>query len=78
MLRVTRAVAACLIALAGAGCMTSQPFIDEGDANHAEVDYSGDVAAATAVAQRHCAEFNRVARYTGSSGDHAYFACEAR
>ncbi len=67
----------CLI-LAGAaadGCTTT-PFLASGDANSAAVGFAGgNLAAATAVAQDHCARYERVARFLETQEDVAYFEC---
>ncbi len=67
----------CLILAGGvaAGC-TPKPFLSSGDANSATVGYGGDnLAAATAVANRHCARYERVARLLEAQEDMAYFEC---
>jgi hypothetical protein len=53
----------------------AKPFLFEGNANSAQVMYGGDVAAATAVAKRHCAQFERVPQFREISEDIAYFDC---
>lgn len=67
----------CLI-LAGAataGC-TTKPFLSSGDANSAAVGFAGgNLAAATAVAQDHCARYERFARFLETQEDVAYFEC---
>ena len=40
--------------------------------------YSRDLAAATAVAQEHCARYDKVPRYLDLAENIAYFACENR
>lgn len=77
MLRIARIAALCVVA-AVAGCRTPEPFLTDGDVNSAVVSYVGDLAAATAVAQKHCGQYDRVARFIGSSVDHAYFECDLR
>jgi hypothetical protein len=57
------------------GCAT-QPYLSAGNANSAEVGYSGDLAAATEVAKQHCARYEKVPRYLDTSENIAFFACE--
>jgi hypothetical protein len=68
---------AARLALAGgllAAC-TASPILLKGDATSAKIGYSGDLPAATAVAARHCARYERVARFLMADLDTAYFAC---
>ncbi len=66
-----------LLLILGAACgCAPKPFLSEGNANAAEVGYSGDLAAATEVAKEHCARYEKVPRYLDSAEDIAYFACE--
>lgn len=59
----------------GCGC-TEKPFLANGDARSAEVGYSRDLGAATAVAREHCARYEKVPRYLDSAENVAFFACE--
>jgi hypothetical protein len=63
------------LVVAAAGC-AEKPFLSAGDATSAEVGFSRDLNAATAVAQEHCARYEKVARFLDASEDLAYFACE--
>jgi hypothetical protein len=60
------------------GCPTSQPILQNGDANSAEVVYSGDIASALPIASRHCASYERVARLVDATPWLAYYACDRR
>jgi hypothetical protein len=60
---------------AAAGC-AGKPFLSSGDANSAAVGYTGDLAAATAVAKEHCARYERVPRFLDAQENLAYFHCE--
>jgi hypothetical protein len=67
----------CLIVAGAAatGC-TTKPFLSSGDANSAAVGFAGgNLAAATAVAEDHCARYERVARLLETQEDVAYFEC---
>ena len=67
----------CLI-LAGevAASCAPKPFLSSGDANSATVGYAGgNLAAATAVANSHCARYERIARFLEAQEDMAYFEC---
>jgi hypothetical protein len=68
---------AILVGAAGCGC-AEKPYLSDGSANSAEVGYGGDLTAATAVAQEHCARYDKVPRYLDSAENIAYFACEHR
>jgi hypothetical protein len=66
-----------LIAVGGVACgCVGKPYLSAGDANSAQVGYSGDLAAATEVAKEQCARYEKVPRYLSSSENIAYFACE--
>ena len=68
-----------LLAPTMAGCGHAPPRLMVGDTEAAQVSYSGDdLPAATEVANRHCARFERVAFYENSAEDIAYFACVRR
>jgi hypothetical protein len=60
-----------------AGC-SAHAFVDKGDANSAVIVYSGDIESATAVARRHCAQYERVAHLVTTAIGQAYFECLAR
>jgi hypothetical protein len=61
------------------GCLTSQPILQNGDANSAEVGYTGgDVTSTLPIASRHCASYERVARLVDSTPWLAYYACDRR
>ena len=70
-----RLAALLAVAWAAAGC-AEKPFLSAGNATSAEVGFSRDLAGATAVAQEHCARYEKVARYLDNSENIAYFACE--
>ena len=59
------------------GC-SARPFVDKGDANSAVITYSGDLDSATAVARRHCAQYERVAHLVTTAIGQAYFQCAAQ
>ena len=64
------------VAVLASGCAGSTtPFLLDGDAKSAVVKYSGDIGATYAIAERHCARYERVAKLTGRDLDTAYFAC---
>jgi hypothetical protein len=58
-----------------AACSGGQPFLLQGDANSAQVGYSGNVDAATVVARHHCAQFERVPRFLEAEENIAFFDC---
>lgn len=66
-----------IAAVAGAGC-AAKPYLSEGDANSAEVGFSGDPSVASEIANQHCARYEKVARFLDASENIAYFACEHR
>lgn len=67
-----------LAAVMFAGGCESHASLDKGDARGAVVMYSGDLDAATAVARRHCAGYERQPRLVGTAIGTAYFDCVAR
>jgi hypothetical protein len=73
-------VAASLVMLGGflAACAAPPPLLLQGDANSAEISYSGDLTSAAAVAAQHCARYERVARFQMADMDTAYYACVKR
>ena len=64
---------ASLIVLAA--CNGPHPFLRQGDANSAEVSFSGDVASALPVAREHCARYGRVPHLADAGFDSAIFDC---
>ena len=75
-LAVLRLLLVAAVMLAG-GC-EPHASIDKGDARGAAVMYSGDIEAATAVARRHCAGYERQPRLVGTAIGTAYFECVPR
>jgi hypothetical protein len=73
-------LAASLVTVGGlcAACAGHPPILLEGDANSAWISYDGDLARATAVAERHCASYERVPRLLAADMDTASFACVKR
>jgi hypothetical protein len=59
------------------GC-ASQPFVKGGDAKSVEIGYSGNLDAATPLARRHCAQYERNARFIDKTIDSALFECVRR
>jgi hypothetical protein len=47
----------------------------QGDAGSAQVGYGGDVEAATLVAKKHCAQYERVPRFLDAQENIAFFDC---
>lgn len=71
----------CFVVLAGgilAACSGSTPILLRGDANSAQVGFSGNVDAATRVAKQHCAQYERVPRFLDAEEDIAFFDCVRR
>lgn len=66
-----------LLAAAGLGgaCAVEKPFLLQGDANSAQVGFSSDMAGATLVATRHCAQYERVPRFLEAQENVAFFDC---
>jgi hypothetical protein len=67
-----------VLVLAGsivAACSGSKPFLLQGDANSAQVGYSGNVDDATPVAKKHCAQYERVPRFLEAEENIAFFDC---
>ena len=62
----------------GTGFMTEEPYLVSGDIDKAEVRYGTNRALADNVALRHCAQYNRVARFIGRAPDTAYYECDQR
>jgi len=57
------------------GCTGSKPFLLQGDANSAQVGYSGEIEGATPVARQHCAQYERVPRFLEAQENVAFFDC---
>ncbi|HTV44328.1 MAG TPA: hypothetical protein VMF05_03345 [Stellaceae bacterium] len=75
-LRPLLASALCLALAGAAGGCVEKPYLSSGDANSAAVGFSGDLAAATAVARQHCLRYDRVPRFLDAEENIAYFSCE--
>jgi len=60
------------------GCTGSRPFLLQGDANSAQVGYSGEIEGATLVARQHCAQYERVPRFLEAQENVAFFDCVRR
>jgi hypothetical protein len=58
-----------------AGCEEPKPFLLNGDAKGAEIDYATDPAATLPVAKLHCAEYERVPRLLQTQDNVAYYEC---
>ncbi len=58
-----------------AGCEGPKPFLLQGDASSVEVGFSLDLAGATALAKKHCAQYERAARFLDAQENVAYFDC---
>ena len=80
--RTLRIAALCAMLAAAAGCgsgmMTEEPYLRSGDINGAEVAFETNRALADNVAQRHCSQYNRVARFIGKGPDSAYYECDEK
>jgi hypothetical protein len=57
------------------GCTGPKPFLLQGDANSAQVGYSGEIEGATLVARQHCAQYERVPRFLEAQENVAFFDC---
>jgi len=77
-LGAVRLLGVSVVAAVLSGCLTSQPFLQQGDASSAEIVYSGDLAKTLPIASRHCASYERVARLVDASPWLAYYACDRR
>jgi len=64
-----------LIGGLAAACTGPKPFLLEGDANSAQVGYSGDAESTTAVARQHCARYERIPRLLEAQENVAFFDC---
>ena len=71
-----------VVALLASACSATAPgpraFVAEGDQSSVRVGYSGNLDEAAAVARRHCAGYERVARFVDATMDTAYFDCVAQ
>lgn len=61
-----------------AACTGPQPHLRQGDADSAEVQYSGDVETALPIARQHCASFEKVPQLRDAGEDTAIFDCVKR
>jgi hypothetical protein len=66
------------VVLALAACTGPRPFLRQGDANSAEIGYSGDIADTLPIARQHCAQFERVPRLVDAGLEIAHFDCVGR
>jgi hypothetical protein len=73
--RAARLLATVLAAGTGAAACGAMPFVLDGDAEYVRVTYAGDLESATAVAKRHCAQFERVPRFREIEESAVYFFC---
>jgi hypothetical protein len=69
-----------LLAIGGliTGCLQEKPILLQGNATSAQVGFSRDIEAATAVARRHCAQYERVPRFVEAEENVAFFDCVQR
>src|SRR5271156_2823211 len=51
----------------------NMPFLLQGDANSAQVGYSGEIEGATLVARQHCAQYERVPLFLEAEENVAFF-----
>ena len=63
------------LALGVSAACAPKPFVLDGNADYARITYAGDTQAATAAAQRHCAQFEREPRLQGIEESVALFYC---
>jgi hypothetical protein len=73
--KVARLLAVGLAIGAGAAGCGAKPFVLDGDADYVRVTYAGDMESATAAAQQHCAQFERVPRFREIEESVAFFFC---
>jgi hypothetical protein len=64
--------------LAVGACQAAQPMVLQGNADTVQIGYAGDIDAATALAKRHCAQFERLPRLDYAEPTVAYFDCVRR
>lgn len=76
--RPWRLAAAVLVAACSTQALAPRAVLLEGDQTSAKVGFSGDLDAATAIARRHCAGYERIARFVDATTDTAYFDCVVR
>ena len=70
-----RALYAALIFLGIGACLPSRVYVLHSEPGKVAVGYTGDIEAATAVAKRHCAQFERQPVLVSAEEDVAYFDC---
>lgn len=74
---ILRVAALAVLCAGSAGCMHSEPFLDSGDVNGATIrTVPGDRSLADNLAQNHCAQYQRVARYIGGDSYTAQYECD--
>ena len=61
--------------LAVAGCSQTGAFLIRGDADSAEIGYTGDLAGATLLARSHCRQYERVPRLSDVALESVFFDC---
>lgn len=80
--RAMRIAALFALLLTAAGCgsgfMTEEPYLVSGDIKGAEVRVETARTLADNIAERHCAQYNRTARFIGKGPDTAYYECDER
>ena len=59
----------------GAACTGPKPFLIRGDANSAQVGFSGSTEGAALVAKQHCARYERLPRFLEAEENVAFFDC---
>jgi hypothetical protein len=64
-----------VLGVLGSACSGPKPFLLQGDANSAQVGYSGEIDAATLVARQHCAQYERVPHFLEAQENVAFFDC---
>jgi hypothetical protein len=72
---MNRLLAILLVGSIGLSCSGPKPFLLQGDANSAQVGFSGDVEGAISVARTHCAQYERVPRFLDAEENVAFFDC---
>jgi hypothetical protein len=66
---------AVLAGVLAASCAGPKPFLLRGDANAAQVGFTGNIDAATLVAKQHCARYERVPHFLEAEENVAFFDC---
>lgn len=56
-------------------CAGPTPFLLQGDADSAQVGYSGALDAAAGVAKQHCAQYERIPHFVEAEENIAFFDC---